>query len=104
MISFTGIGFPLIIFIYFGGIFLVGQLIRNFNLSYNMQNILLIITHLSLILINYFIAKLLNRKEVKHTVFEARLEKVVLFFGLITSFLIIMMVGISVYKDLYDTY
>lgn len=55
------------------------------------QYIALLLFHILITGINFFLLKFLNRKEVKHTVYGLRLEYVVLFVGILFLPLIIMM-------------
>lgn len=55
------------------------------------QYIALLLFHIVITGINFFLLKFLNRKEVKHTVYGLRLEYVVLFVGILFLPLIIMM-------------
>lgn len=90
MLRFKGFGLVLVCAIYFGGLFLISHAVSHFGVKE--QYIILIVFHVFGSCVNYFLAYFLNRKEVKHTVFELRLEVVVLFVAIFLSFLLAFMV------------
>ncbi|KGN90205.1 hypothetical protein HQ45_05275 [Porphyromonas crevioricanis] len=92
MIPFTGPGIILVLVVYFGGILLVGKLPFVSSLPFKTQVLLVLLTHVVLSVVNYFLAKFLNRNGVKNTVASLRLEKVVLFMSIVFSFIILLMV------------
>lgn len=92
MLQFRGFGLVLVCTIYFTGLFWMSRAVSYFGVKEKEQYIILIAFHIFVSCINYFLARFLNRKEVKHTVFELRLEVVVLFVAILLSFLLIFMV------------
>ena len=91
MLQFRGFGFALVCTIYFGGLFWMSKLVLYLGLKEKEQYVLLIIIHIFLSIINYFISRFLNRKEIKHTVFELKLETVVLFVAFLLSVFVVLM-------------
>ena len=91
MLQFRGFGLVLVCAIYFAGLFWMSRVVLYFGLKEKEQYILLIVFHFSISCMNYSIARFLNRKEVKHTVFELRLEVIVMFFAILASVFIALM-------------
>lgn len=91
MISFSGYGLIIVIADYFGGLFLLSKLSPFFLKTEKQQYIALLLFHIAITGINFFLSKYLNRKEVKHTVYGLKLEVVVLCVGIIFLPLIILM-------------
>lgn len=91
MLQFRGFGLALVCAIYFSGLYCMSKVVSYFSLKEKEQYIILIVVHISLSLINYFFAHFLNKKEIKHTVFELRLEIIVLFFAGLAGVLIALM-------------
>lgn len=91
MLSFTGYGLLIVVVDYLGGLVLLSELALRFALTEKQQYIGLVIFHVVITLVNFLLAKYLNRKDVKHTVFGMRLETVVWVVGIILLPLIIMM-------------
>ncbi len=91
MISFSGYGLIIVLVDYFGGLFLLSKLSPYFFKAEKQQYIALLLFHIVVTAINFFLSKYLNRKEVKHTVYELRLEYVVLIVGLIFLPFVIML-------------
>lgn len=87
MIQFSGYGLIIVVVDYFGGIFLLSHLFKTFKEQY----IALFFFHIIITIINFCLAKYLNREEVNHTVFELRLEYAVLATGLLLLPIVIMM-------------
>lgn len=98
MVPFTGWGLLYVLVIYLGGIALMGRLPFVRALPFSSQMILVAIAHVVLSCINYFLAKYLNRHEVKHTVAGMRLEKIVFYVSLILGVPVLMML----YGELKD--
>lgn len=91
MIIFSGYGIIFVLLDYFGGLFLVSKLSPYFFKTEKQQYIVLLLFHTAITFINFLLSKYLNRKELKHTVYELRLEYFILFVGIIFLILIIMM-------------
>ena len=91
MIQFTGYGLIIVVIDYFGGLVLLSKLSPYLFKTEEQQYLALLSFHIIISCINFFFSKYLNRKEVKHTVYGLRLEKLVLFVGVIFLPLIIMM-------------
>lgn len=91
MINFRGYGLIIVVADYFGGLFLLSKLSPYLFETEKQQYIALLLFHIAVTVINFFLSKYLNRKEAKHTVYGLRLEYAVLFVGLIFLPLIIMM-------------
>ncbi len=91
MIQFSGYGLIIVLADYFGGLALLSKFSPYLFKTEKYQYLAVLVFHVIISCINFFLSKYLNRKEVKHTVFELRLETVVLFVGLIFLPLIIMM-------------
>lgn len=91
MIQFTGYGLIVVVIDYFGGLVLLSKLSPYLFKTEEQQYLALLLFHIIISCINFFFSKYLNRKEVKHTVYGLRLEKLVLFVGVIFLSLIIMM-------------
>ena len=91
MISFSGYGLIIVIADYFGGLVLLSKLSPFLFKIEKQQYIALLLFHIAITGINFFLSKYLNRKEVKHTVYGLRLENVVLCVGIIFLPLIILM-------------
>ena len=91
MIQFTGYGFIIVVIDYFGGLVLLSKLSPYLFKTEEQQYLAFLSFHIIIFCINFFLSKYLNRKEVKHTVYGLRLEKLVLFVGIIFLPLIIMM-------------
>ncbi len=91
MINFSGYGLIIVVADYFGGLVLLSKLSPYLFTTEKQQHIALLLFHIAITVINFFLLKYLNRKEVKHTVYGMRLEYVVLFVGIIFLPLIVMM-------------
>lgn len=91
MIQFSGYGLIIVIVDYFGGLALLSKLSPYLFKTEKAQYIAILLFHIVITCINFFLSKYLNRKEVKHTVYGLKLEHVVLFVGMIFLPLIIMM-------------
>jgi membrane protein len=91
MIQFTGYGLIVVVIDYFGGLVLLSKLSPYLFKTEEQQYLALLSFHIIISCVNFFLSKYLNRKEVKHTVYGLRLEKLVLFVGIIFLPLIIMM-------------
>lgn len=98
MILVSGYGLFVIIGVYVISFFAVSKIMPSNTTNFT-QTILIVVTCVFTSVINYIIAKLLNKKEVKHTVCGARLEIVVLCLGAFLLFLALMMLG-GALKDL----
>lgn len=88
---FSGYGLIIIVIDYFGGLVILSKLISYLFKTERWQYIVLLLFHIIITFINFFLIKYLNRKEVKHTVCGLKLEKVVLFVGGIFLLFIVMM-------------
>lgn len=91
MIQFSGYGFIIVAVDYFGGLVFLSKFSSYLFKTDKQQCIALLIFHIIITCINFFLSKYLNRKEVKHTVYNLKLEYVVLFVGIILLPLIGMM-------------
>ncbi len=91
MINFSGYGLIIVVVNYFGGLLLLSKLSPYLFKMEKQQYTALLLFHIAITGINFFLSKYLNRKEVKHTVYGMRLEYVILFIGIIVLPLIIMM-------------
>lgn len=91
MINFSGYGLIIVVVDYFGGLFLLSKISPFLFETEKQQCIALLLFHIVITGVNFFLSKYLNRKEVKHTVYGLRLEYVVLFVGIIFLPLIVMM-------------
>lgn len=91
MVQFRGYGLIIVVIDYFGGLVLLSKLSPYFFKTEKHQYIALLLFHIIITGINFFLSKYLNRREVKHTVYGLKLEYVVLFAGVIFLPLIIMM-------------
>ncbi len=91
MVQFSGYGLIIVIVDYFGGIALLSKLSPYIFKTEALQYVALLLFHIVITCINFFFSRYLNRKEVKHSVYGIRLEKVVLFVGVIFLLFIIMM-------------
>ncbi len=91
MISFSRYGLIIVVADYFGGLFFLSRLSPYLFETEKQQYTALLLFHIVITGINFFLSKYLNRKEVKHTVYGLRLEYVVLFVGIIFLPLIIIM-------------
>ena len=91
MISCSGYGLFLVIFVYVGAGFFVSRLFG--EAGELVQVIAIACTVLVSTVINYFLARRLNRDGVKHTVYGMRLETVVLCLGGVLLFLALMMLS-----------
>ncbi|QRG87411.1 hypothetical protein [Bulleidia sp. zg-1006] len=91
MINFSGYGLIIVVVDYFGGLLLLSKLSPYLFKMEKQQYTALLLFHIAITGINFFLSKYLNRKEVKHTVYGMRLEYVILFIGIIVLPLIIMM-------------
>lgn len=83
MIDFEGYGFLIVFMDYFGGLVLLSKLSPYLFRSEKQQDLALILFHIGITCANYLLARYLNRDEVEHTVYGARLENAVLAVGLI---------------------
>lgn len=91
MINFSGYGLIIVVVDYFGGLVVLSKLSPYLFQTEKQQYMALLWFHIVVTVINFALAKYLNRKEVKHTVYGLRLEYVVLFVGMILLPLMIMM-------------
>lgn len=91
MIVFTGYGLSIVVVNYFGGLVLLSELALQFALTEKQQYVGLVVFHVVITLVNFLLAKYLNRKDVKHTVCGLRVETVVWVVGIILLPPIIMM-------------
>lgn len=91
MIRFRGYGLFIVIIDYLGALLILSKFSPNLFKTDRQQYIALLLFHIIITGINFFLSKYLNRKEVKHTVYELRLEYVVLILGIILLLPIIMM-------------
>lgn len=91
MINFSGYGLIIVVVDYFGGLVLLSKISPYLFETEKQQYTALLLFHIVITGINFFLSKYLNRKEVKHTVYGLRLEYVVLFVGIIFLPLIVMM-------------
>lgn len=91
MISFRGYGIIIVVADYFGGLALLSKLSPYLFKAERQQYIALLLFHIIITGINFFLSKYLNRNEVKHTVYNIRLEYVVLFVGIILFLPVFMM-------------
>lgn len=98
MIICSGYGLFVVIGVYVLCFFAVSKIMPPYTTDFA-QTILLVAVCIFSTIINYIIAKALNKKEVKHTVYGARLEKVVLCLGAFLLFLALIMLG-GALKDL----
>ena len=83
MISFKGYGIIIVMADYFGGLVILSKLSPYLFKIEKQQYIALLLFHIIITGINFFLLKYLNRNEIKHTVYNMRLEYVVLFVGII---------------------
>lgn len=97
IINFRGFGFPLVLFNYIGGLFLLNKIIPQFLHTYKEQYLALLVFHIAMTALNYLLTKYLNRKEIKHTFYEIRLENVVLIVGLIFLPILLLMGKDTIY-------
>lgn len=97
MVKFSGYGLIIVIIDYFGGLVLLSRLSPYLFNTEKQQYIALLLFHIIVTCINFFFSKYLNRKEAKHTVYGLKLEKAVLFVGLIFLPFIIMMGKDTIY-------
>ncbi|AVM69763.1 hypothetical protein C3V36_11240 [Lachnospiraceae bacterium oral taxon 500] len=91
MVQFSGYGLIIVVIDYFGGIFLLSKISPYLFKTEKGQYIALLLFHIIITCINFFLSKYLNRKEVRHTVYGLRLETVVWIVGLIFLPIIMMM-------------
>ena len=91
MINFSGYGLIIVVVDYFGGLVLLSKISPYLFETEKQQYTALLLFHIIITVINFFLSKYLNRKEVKHTVYGLSLEYVVLCVGIIVLPLIIMM-------------
>lgn len=89
MISVTGYGLFLVLLIYVGGLSCVSQLFA--DASRMTQILSIVCTGVVATVLNYLLARRLNRNGVKHAVWEVRLEYVVLVLGGVLILLALMM-------------
>lgn len=87
MIQFRGFGFILVTVIYVGGMFFIGRLAGDHG-SDLFQLAVLAAAHVVLSVINYLLACFLNRKELRHTVYELKLQTFVLALAVILGVVI----------------
>jgi len=83
MIIFSGYGIIFVLLYYFGGLFLVSKLSPYFFKTEKQQYIVLLLFHIAITFINFLLSKYLNRKELKHTVYELRLEFIMMCKGVL---------------------
>lgn len=91
MIRFRGYGLLIVLADYVGGMTLLSKFAPKIFKTDKQQYIVLFLFHVLITLINFCLIKYLNRKEVKHTIFELKLEIVVLVLGGILLLPLIMM-------------
>ena len=91
MIQFSGYGLIIVVVDYFGGLFLLSRLSPYLFKTDKAQYAALLLFHIVITGINFFLPKYLNRKEMKHTVYGLRLEYITLIVGLLLLVPIIMM-------------
>lgn len=91
MVIFSGYGLIIVLMDYFGGIFLLSKLSPYLFATEKQQYLALIAFHVIITFINYYLARFLNRKEIRHTVYGGKLEMVVLIAGVACMALILMM-------------
>ena len=96
MISFKGYGIIIVVADYFGGLVILSKLSPYLFKAEKQQYIALLLFHI-ITGINFFLLKYLNRNEVKHTVYNMRLEYVVLFVGIILFLPIFMICKDALY-------
>lgn len=90
MISASGYGIFLVVGIYAATLFGVFKLLPQ-DTSRMAQVIAIIITVFAATVVNYFLARFLNRHGCKHTVWGGKLQNVVLFLGAFLLFLAFFM-------------
>lgn len=91
MIQFRGYGLFIVFVDYFGGLFALNQFGPTYLNTEKQQYLALLLFHIIISAVNFFFARFLNRKGVKHTFFELSLEKFVLVVGLIFLPIVILM-------------
>ena len=92
MIPIQGLGLFYVMVIYIGGMYLISKLPFISSQSSKVQIIVILISHIILSTINYFLSRFLNRNGVKHSVAGARLENAVIALSLILLFVICLMI------------
>lgn len=92
MIPIQGLGLLYVMVIYIGGMSLISKLPFIGSQSSKVQIIVILISHIILSTINYFLSRFLNRSGVKHSVGGLRLEKFIFFLSLIFLFIISFMI------------
>ena len=97
MISFKGYGIIIVVADYFCGLVILSKLSPYLFKIEKQQYIALLLFHIIITGINFFLLKYLNRNEVKHTVYNMRLEYVVLFVGIILFLPIFMICKDALY-------
>ncbi|MGP1376777.1 MAG: hypothetical protein ACTTKS_04325 [Bulleidia sp.] len=88
MVIFSGYGLFIVLVDYFGGLFLISKFSSYLFTTEKQQYFALIAFHLLITIFNFFLAKYLNREEVRHTVYRIKLETFVLAAG---AFLLVPM-------------
>lgn len=91
IINFSGYGLIIVVIDYFGGLVLLSKLSPLFFQTKKQQYIALVLFHILITGFNFLLSRYLNRKEVKHTVYGLRLEKVILFVGFILLPILVLM-------------
>ncbi len=91
MIRFKGFGLILITAVYFGGLRAGSLIASSLALGDKVQYLLLVFAHIFLTAFNYLTARFLNRNGIKHSVFDIKLETIVLAVGGILTLPILMM-------------
>lgn len=91
MIIFKGYGLLIVLVDYFGGLALLSQLAPRIFKAEQQQYMLLLVFHVVITLINFFLFRRLNRKEIRHSVYNLRLETAVLILGGILLLPLLMM-------------
>lgn len=91
MIIYSGYGIILVLVDYFGFLALLSKFGPYILKTQKSQYIGVLLFHIFITLINFYLSKYLNRKEEKHTVYGIKLEKMVLIVGIIIMPLLIMM-------------
>ena len=95
--SFKGYGIIIVVADYFGGLVILSKLSPYLFKAEKQQYIALLLFHIIITGINFFLLKYLNRNEVKHTVYNMRLEYGVLFVGIILFLPIFMICKDALY-------
>lgn len=89
--SFKGYGLLIVVADYFAGLFLLSKHASQIFKTDKQQYITIVVFHVAMTLVNFCLAKYLNRNGADHTVGGVRLETVVWVVGLILLLPIVMM-------------